>query len=84
MEIKTKYDIGHKVWCAELSAQNGVKTIDLASGIITGINIENGRRISYFFDEWCADYYEEDVIAYEDTETLIKRLKELDDKRKGE
>lgn len=78
MEIKTKYNIGQRVWYPEINKTGGNATIDLASGIISGISIEKDNKIEYFFDEWCCDVEEEEIIAYEDTEKLINKLIELD------
>lgn len=82
MQIETKFSIGQRVWTVEISKGEGITTIEELSGIITGITIEKSGRIAYFFEEWCADYYEEDVIAYEDTERLISKIIELDNKIK--
>lgn len=78
MKIETKFNVGQRVWVPELSKLEGITTVDVVSGTITGITVEKDGKISYFFDEWCADYYEIDIIAYEDTETLINKIKELD------
>ena len=82
MEIKTKFNIGQKVWTIEINKQNGINTVEVLSGVITNITIEKDNTISYFFYDWCADYKEEDIIAYEDTKTLINKIIQLDNKIK--
>lgn len=86
MELKTKFNIGQRVWCPELSHHgNGNSiSIDLASGIITSISVEKDGKINYFFEEWCTDYYEDKIIAYENTVALTDRLIELDNQIRKE
>lgn len=84
MEIKTKFNIGQRVWCPELSRHGNSITIDLASGIITSISVESDGKISYFFNEWCTDYDEDRIIAYENTAELMDRLIELDNQIRKE
>lgn len=73
MQIQTKFEVGERVWTIDKT-----KTLEIISGIIDGINIEKDGRISYFFDKWCCDYYEEDLIKYDDGETLFNKIKEID------
>lgn len=84
MEIKTKFSIGQRVWCPELCTHGNGTTIDLASGIITSISVESDGKISYFFNEWCTDYDEDKIIAYENTVALMDRLIELDNQIRKE
>lgn len=84
MIVTSKFDIGQRVWHPEITSSGGSKSIDVLSGTISSIAFEKDNKISYFFDEWGCDAYEEDIIAYEDTESLINKLIELDNKIREE
>lgn len=82
MKIETKFNIGEKVWTIDTSSSGGIETIEILSSTISGITIEKDGRTTYFFDEWCVDYYDDSIVAYDDSQTLVNKIIELDNKIK--
>lgn len=76
MDIKTKYNIGDKIWIVYES--NG--KICILSDIIESYLISEDETIIYVKDSDCVELKEDDVILYDDTEALIKKIIELDEK----
>lgn len=77
MKIETKFNIGERVWVAY--SYRGV--IEVYSDEIDSIIIENTGKISVYFKSSDAlDVYEEDLVAYNDYQGLIDRVKKLDKK----
>lgn len=75
MKIETKFNIGERVWVAY--SYNG--EIEVYSDEIDSMIIENTGKISvYFKNSDALDVYEEDLIAYDDTQGLIDRIRKLD------
>ena len=79
MEIKTKFDIGQKVWVA---IKNFYKTEDMVEKkTIKGIMIEKDLIAYYFYEGIIYDtFYEEWVFATK--EEAEQKLKEIEDAEK--
>ncbi len=74
MDIKTKYNIGDKIWIVYES--NG--KICILSDIIESYLISEDETIIYLKDSDCVDLKEDDVILYNDAEALMKKIMEID------
>lgn len=76
MKVETEYNIGDKVWV--VYERNG--EINIYSDIIDSIMVtEEGIKI--WFKECCdCDKTEDDIVLYEDTEALVDKIMELDNK----
>lgn len=77
MEIKTKYEIGQKVWVLIENIEH--KEIEVFSDTISGIVIYE-NKICYFLKELCDEIDEKDIITYENTELLVKKIIDIDRK----
>lgn len=79
MEINTKYEIGQHVW--HIYENKG--EVCVFDDFIGWITIEDDMY--YTLKESTADVKEEDIILYEDTDTLLKKIIEImEDIRKKE
>lgn len=76
MEIRTKYEIGQKVWFVEKN--NNHKELEVFTDEIIEIIIDENNKIRYFLREAGDEVFEEDVILYEDTQLLLKKIIELE------
>lgn len=76
MKVETEYNIGDKVWV--VYECNG--EINVYSDIIDSI-IATEEGIKIWFKE-CSDcdMTEDDIVLYEDTEALVDKIIELDNK----
>lgn len=76
MKVETKYDIGDKVWVVyECNGEVNVYSDIIDSIVVT----KEGVRI--WFKECCdCDMTEDEIILYEDTEALVDKIMELDNK----
>lgn len=72
MKIQTKYEIGDKVWVVYANRGEACVFDDYISEIY--IN-ENG--LFYMLKKDCVDHKEEDIILYEDEETLVSKIKQI-------
>jgi hypothetical protein len=72
MEIKTKCNIGDRVWVLYEDSGDIIVSVDRIEGIV----VTDGK-IVYIAEKSGEEYNEEDVIPYEDGENLIKRIREL-------
>lgn len=68
MQINTKYEVGQHVW--HIYENKG--EVCVFDDFIGWITIED--NIYYTLKESTADVIEEDIILYEDTDTLLKRI----------
>ncbi len=73
MQIKSKYDIGQRVWVVYKN-QGEVSVYD---DYIDEICVNNEKQIYYILKNVCTDREENEIILYEDTETLVKKIKEI-------
>lgn len=72
MEIKTKYEIGQRVWIAYENKGEVCVYDDYIDEICIG---ENG--LYYMLKEACIDRAEEDIVLYEKTDKLIEKIKQI-------
>lgn len=73
MQIKTKYDIGQRVWVV-YENQGEVSVYD---DYIDEICVNNEKQTYYILKNACIDREEKDIILYEDTEKLVEKIKEI-------
>lgn len=76
MIIKTKFKIGQKVWILDINVNN--RNIDVFTAEINGIYIDEDYKTFYYFKEYCDDIPEENIVDYNDINTLYNKLKTLD------
>lgn len=72
MEIKSKFELGQRVWLIFKNEEH--KELELFSDTIENIIIDSKKTILYFMKEFQDEVAEEDVIAYEDTDKLLKKI----------
>lgn len=77
MEIKTKFKIDEKVWCIQKVGE----VVQVFADTILNITIlqnSNGEIIStYYMKDTDVELTEDEIVAYEDTEQLTVKVKEL-------
>ena len=71
MTIKTKYEIGQKVWIVYENKGEVCVYDDYIDEICIG---ENG--VYYMLKEAGIDHNEEQIILYEDTDKLVEKIKQ--------
>ena len=71
MKIETKYEIGQKVWVTQ--EQDGV--VSVAIDTITEVLVNGAGKILYFAENTGDEIPEEYIISYENTEQLLKQIK---------
>lgn len=71
MKIETKYEIGQHIWFVYESQ----KEVCIYDDYIAWVSYED--ELLYGLKESCNDIKEEDVILYEDTESLINKIKKV-------
>ena len=71
MTIKTKYEIGQRVWIIYENQGEACIYDDYIDEICIG---ENG--LYYMVKEACIDRAEEDIVLYEDTDKLVAKIKQ--------
>lgn len=74
MQIKTKFNIGDRVWIVE--EFKGI--VSAYSDIIESYNISKDGNIPWFKESDAFDVKEEELIAYEDKESLIQKIYKVD------
>lgn len=80
MTIKTKYEIGQRVWIVYENKGEVCVYDDYIDEICIG---ENG--LYYMLKEAYIDSKEEDIVLYEDTDKLIEKIKQtMEEIRKRE
>ena len=72
MTIKTKYEIGQRVWIIYENQGEACIYDDYIDEICIG---ENG--LYYMVKEACIDGAEEDIVLYEDTDKLVEKIKQI-------
>lgn len=72
MEVKSKYDIGQKVWIVLKNEKN--KLIEVFTDTIVEIVVGKDNKIFYFCDDVGDDIAEESIVLYEDTQTLLNNI----------
>lgn len=72
MEIKTKYDIGDKVYCVWVEPDNIVRVVD---DVISSIYINEYKKVLYYTEKIVAEEWKEgDLIPIIDHEALIESI----------
>lgn len=72
MEIKTKYDIGDKVYCVWVEPDNIVRVVD---DVINSIYINEDKRILYYTEKIAAvEWKEDELTPITDHEGLIESI----------
>lgn len=75
MEIKTKFNIGDRMWIV----YENKGEISVYSDIIDTFMIDKEGRVWVFFKySDAAEMEEKDLIGYDDTQKLLQKIKELD------
>ena len=72
MEIKTKYEIGQRVWIVYANKGEACVYDDYIEEIFV-----NDEGINYMLREACIDGKEENIIPYEDTDKLVEKIKQI-------
>ena len=76
MEIITKYNIGQKVWI--ILKNDNHKELEVFTDTIIEIVIGKDNKAFYFCDSLGDDIAEENIVLYEDTQLLLKKIIELE------
>lgn len=71
MTIKTKYEIGQKVWIVYKNKGE----VCIFDEYIEEICINNDG-LYYMLKEACIDIAEEDIVLYEETDKLVEKIKQ--------
>ena len=72
MEIKTKYDIGDKVYCIWIEPDNIVRVVD---DVINSIYINEDKEVLYYTEKIVAEEWKEaELIPITDHEGLIESI----------
>ena len=80
MTIKTKYEIGQRVWIVYENRGEVCVYDDYIEEICVG---KDG--LCYMLRDYCDDVVEEDIVLYEDTDKLVEKIKQtMEDIRKKE
>lgn len=79
MIIKSKYEIGDKVWIIYENKGEACVYDDYIDEIFV-----NDEGINYMLREACIDGKEEDIIPYEDTDKLVEKIKQIMQEIKNE
>lgn len=74
--IKTKYQIGQKIWVVDANKEH--KVVEVYSDIIDGIFLDSKGDIYYYLKELYDNIIESKLIPYEDTERLLKEIIKAD------
>ena len=77
MEIKTKFEIGEKVWCIQKSGETVQVYADTILNIIIQQNTNSQIVIFYYMKETDYELTDDEIVTYEDTEKLAVKVKEL-------
>jgi len=82
MTINTKYSIGQKIWCVIESTDH--QEIKVFSSKIDGVFVDSNKNVLYYLSDICDDIEEKNVVAYDDENELLKRIKTIDEKINNE
>ena len=72
MTIKTKYEIGQRVWIVYENRGEACVYDDYIDEIFV-----NDEGINYMLREACIDEKEENIIPYDDTDKLVEKIKQI-------
>ena len=73
MQIKSKFGIGQRIWVV----YENKGEVSVYDDYIDEICVNNEKQIYYILKNACIDREEKDIILYEETETLVKKIKEI-------
>ena len=73
MQIKSKYEIGQRIWVV----YEDQREVSVYDDYIDEICVNNEKQIYYILKNACIDREEKDIVLYEDTETLVQKIKEI-------
>lgn len=79
MIIKSKYEIGQRVWVVYRHKSEVCVYDDYIIEICVGKD-----ELCYMLKDCCDEVAEEDVILYEETDKLIKEIKQIAEEIKNE
>lgn len=79
MIIKSKYEIGQRVWVVYENRGEACVYDDYIDEIFV-----NNEGINYMLREACIDGKEEDIIPYEETDKLVEKIKQIMQEIKNE
>lgn len=79
MIIKSKYEIGQRVWVVYENRGEACVYDDYIDEIFV-----NNEGINYMLREACIDGKEENIIPYEDTDKLVEKIKQIMQEIKNE
>lgn len=74
MNIKTKYEIGQRIWVVYENEKGG--TVEVYDDVIAWI-IYDDEGLKYGLKECCEDLSETSITLYEETDKLVKKIKQL-------
>ena len=72
MEIKTKYEVGQRIWVVYEDRGEVCVYDDYIDEICV-----NDNGMYYMLREACIDIAEQDIVLYEDTDKLIEKIKQV-------
>ena len=72
MEIKTKYEVGQRIWVVYEDRGEVCVYDDYIDEICV-----NDNGMYYMLREACIDRAEQDIVLYEDTDKLIEKIKQV-------
>lgn len=76
MEIKSKFNIGDRVWCITRANYE----ITVLSDYVDGFYLDRDRKLTiYLRDCDSLDMPEEELVAYDDTEGLLEKIQKMDE-----
>ena len=79
MEIKTKYEIGQRVWIVYRNRGEVCVCDDYIIEICVGKD-----RLCYMLEDYCDDVAEENIILYDETDKLVEKIKQIAEEIKNE
>lgn len=75
MKIETKYEIGQHIWVVS-KINGGMPEVSVYDDYIEDIVIDK-NGYTYATGDTYQEYKEDELILYEDTNKLVKKIKEL-------
>lgn len=79
MEIKTKYEIGQRVWVVYRHKSEVCVYDDYIIEICVGKD-----ELCYMLRDYCDDVAEENIILYDETDKLVEKIKQIAEEIKNE
>lgn len=79
MEVKTKYEIGQRVWVVYRHKSEVCVYDDYIIEICVG---KDG--LCYMLGDYCDDVAEQNIILYDETDKLVEKIKQIAEEIKNE